>query len=277
MRKSRLVTFLLSLMLLIGFSLLLYPSLSDYWNSFHSSRVISNYTQKVAEIDTETYNAMLEEINTYNISLLERENPYLLTDEMKEKYDALLNMDGNGVMGYIEIPSISCSIPLYHTTEERVLQKAVGHIQWTSLPIGGKSTHSVLSGHRGLPSARLFTDMDKIIEGDIFYLYILNEVLTYQVDQILIVEPTDTEDLLIVPEEDFCTLVTCTPYGINTHRLLVRGKRVETDEKAVVTVTSEAVQIEPIIVAPIISIPMLFLLLVLLYLPKPKRVQYRGD
>ena len=196
---------------------------------------------------------------------------------MKEKYDALLNMDGNGVMGYIEIPSISCSIPLYHTTEERVLQKAVGHIQWTSLPIGGESTHSVLSGHRGLPSARLFTDMDKIIEGDIFYLYILNEVLTYQVDQILIVEPRDTEDLLIVPEEDFCTLVTCTPYGINTHRLLVRGKRVETDEKAVVTVTSEAVQIEPIIVAPIISIPMLFLLLVLLYLPKPKRVQYRGD
>ena len=162
-------------MLLAGVSLLLYPSLSNYWNSLHSSKVISNYTQQASEIDEEEYERMLAEAYAYNSSLLSRDNPYLLNDIMKEEYKSLLNLDCSGVMGYVEIPSIGCSIPVYHTTEENVLQKAVGHVTWTSLPVGGESTHCVLSGHRGLPSAKLFTDMDKVTEGDIFYLYILNQ------------------------------------------------------------------------------------------------------
>lgn len=275
--NNRFSNFILSLMLLTGLSLLLYPSFSDYWNSFHSSKAISNYTQIVSEMDEEEYERMLTELYAYNASLLTRDNPYLLTDKMKEQYNQLLNLDGTGAMGFVEIPAIDCEIPIYHTVEERVLQKAVGHIPWTSLPVGGKGSHSVLSGHRGLPSARLFTDMDKMVTGDVFYLHILNEVLEYQVDQILIVEPRDTEDLLIDPDRDYCTLVTCTPYGINTHRMLVRGKRILTESKPHVVITSEAIQIEPIIVAPIVSIPMLILLLIWLHIPKPQKVRYRGE
>ena len=275
--NNRFSNFILSLMLLAGLSLLLYPSFSDYWNSFHSSKAISNYTQIVSDMDEEEYERILAEVDAYNKSLLNRDNPYLLTEEMKEQYDAFLNLDGTGAMGFVEIPCIDVEIPIFHTVEERVLQKAIGHITWSSLPIGGESTHSVLSGHRGLPSARLFTDMDKIIVGDNFYLHILNEELEYQVDQILIVEPKETEDLLIVPGEDYCTLVTCTPYGVNTHRMLVRGHRVASEEKSKVHVTSEAIQIEPIIVAPVVSIPMLLLLLIWLHIPKPSKVRYRGE
>ena len=275
--SNRLQNFILSLMLLTGLSLLLYPSFSNYWNSFHSSKAISNYTQIVSEMDEEEYQRLLAEVYAYNLSLLNRDNPYLLSDTMKKQYKELLNMDGSGAMGFVEIPCIDVEIPVYHTVEERVLQKAVGHISWTSLPLGGESTHCVLSGHRGLPSARLFTDMDKVTVGDVFYLHILEEVLEYQVDQILIVGPKDTEDLLIVPGEDYCTLVTCTPYGVNTHRMLVRGKRVATEVKAKVNVTSEAIQIEPIIVAPVLAIPMLLLLLIWLHIPKPKKVRYRGE
>ncbi|MBR2422819.1 MAG: class C sortase [Oscillospiraceae bacterium] len=275
--KNRLQNFILSVMLLIGLSLLLYPSFSNYWNSFHSSKAISNYTQIVSEMDEEEYQRLLAEVYAYNTSLLTRDNPYLLTDSMTEQYQKLLNLDGSGAMGFVEIPSIDVEIPVYHTVEERILQKAVGHIPWTSLPVGGESTHCVLSGHRGLPTARLFTDMDKVVVGDVFYLHILEEVLEYQVDQILIVGPRDTEELLIVPGEDYCTLVTCTPYGVNTHRMLVRGKRVPSENKPKVNVTSEAIQIEPIIVAPVLAIPMLLLLLIWLYIPKPRKVRYRGE
>lgn len=275
--KNRLQNFILSVMLLTGLSLLLYPSFSNYWNSFHSSKAISNYTQIVSEMDEEEYQRLLAEVYAYNASLINRDNPYLLTDTMKEQYPELLNLDGSGAMGFVEIPSIDVEIPVYHTVEERILQKAVGHIPWTSLPVGGESTHCVLSGHRGLPSARLFTDMDRVVVGDVFYLHILEEVLEYQVDQILIVGPKDTEALLIVPGEDYCTLVTCTPYGVNTHRMLVRGKRVPSENKPKVNVTSEAIQIEPIIVAPVLAIPMLLLLLIWLYIPKPKKVRYRGE
>lgn len=275
--KNRLQNFILSVMLLTGLSLLLYPSFSNYWNSYHSSKAISNYTQIISEMDEEEYQRLLAEVYAYNTGLLSRDNPYLLPDTMKEQYQELLNLDGSGVMGFVEIPSIDVEIPVYHTVEERILQKAVGHIPWTSLPVGGESTHCVLSGHRGLPSARLFTDMDRVVVGDVFYLHILEEVLEYQVDQILIVGPKDTEELLIVPGEDYCTLVTCTPYGVNTHRMLVRGKRVPSENKPKVNVTSEAIQIEPIIVAPVLAIPMLLLLLIWLYIPKPRKVRYRGE
>ena len=203
---------------------------------------------------------------------------YLLSDEQKAEYDRLLDVSGLGVMGYIEIPSIDCSLPIYHGTEESVLQIAVGHLKWSSLPVGGESTHCVLSGHRGLPSAKLFTNLDKLQAGDIFLLRVLDEVLTYEVDQILIVEPQETGALRIEKGKDYCTLVTCTPYGINTHRLLVRGHRIDNIEEAkTVRVTADAIQIEPLLVAPVVAIPILLLLMILLLLPKQPRKKHGGD
>lgn len=278
-KKNQSTTVLLLLVLLAGLSLLLYPSFSDYWNSFRQSQVISNYNEQLGNIDNERYQAMLEEARAYNQLLLRRPNEYLLDEELKQLYDQLLDVTGVGAMGYIEIPSINCTLPIYHGTSDAVLQIAVGHLEWTSLPVGGESSHSVLSGHRGLPSAKLFTDLDKMMVGDLFILRILDEILTYEVDQILIVEPHVTENLLIEPGKDLCTLVTCTPYGINTHRMLVRGHRVANVEKAKkIRVTADAVQIEPLLVAPVVAMPILFLLMIKLMLPqKPKYHGWRDE
>ena len=268
-KGNHLITILLVLIFLLGLSLLLYPAVSDYWNSKHQTRAIAVYSEEVSGLDEDQYQALWEAAAAYNASLLERNNAYLLTEEQKAAYEQLLNVSGLGIMGYIEIPSIDCSLPIYHGTEESVLQIAIGHLEWTSLPVGGESTHCVLSGHRGLPSAKLFTNLDKLQEGDVFLLRVLDEVLTYEVDQILIVEPQETGALRIVEGEDYCTLVTCTPYGINTHRLLVRGHRIENAPEArLVRVTADAVQIEPLLVAPIVALPMLLMLLILLLLPK---------
>ena len=268
-KGNHLITILLVLIFLLGLSLLLYPAVSDYWNSKHQTRAIAVYSEEVSGLDEDQYQALWEAAAAYNASLLERNNAYLLTEKQKAAYEQLLNVSGLGIMGYIEIPSIDCSLPIYHGTEESVLQIAIGHLEWTSLPVGGESTHCVLSGHRGLPSAKLFTNLDKLQEGDVFLLRVLDEVLTYEVDQILIVEPQETGALRIVEGEDLCTLVTCTPYGINTHRLLVRGHRIENAPEArLVRVTADAVQIEPLLVAPIVALPMLLLLLILLLLPK---------
>ena len=268
-KGNHLITILLVLIFLLGLSLLLYPAVSDYWNSKHQTRAIAVYSEEVSGLDEDQYQALWEAASAYNASLLERDNAYLLTEEQKAAYEQLLNVSGLGIMGYIEIPSIDCSLPIYHGTEESVLQIAIGHLEWTSLPVGGESTHCVLSGHRGLLSAKLFTNLDKLQEGDVFLLRVLDEVLTYEVDQILIVEPQETGALRIVEGEDYCTLVTCTPYGINTHRLLVRGHRIENAPEArLVRVTADAVQIEPLLVAPIVALPMLLLLLILLLLPK---------
>ena len=268
-KGNHLITILLVLIFLLGLSLLLYPAVSDYWNSKHQTRAIAVYSEEVSGLDEDQYQALWEAAAAYNASLLERDNAYLLTEEQKAAYEQLLNVSGLGIMGYIEIPSIDCSLPIYHGTEESVLQIAIGHLEWTSLPVGGESTHCVLSGHRGLPSAKLFTNLDKLQEGDVFLLRVLDKVLTYEVDQILIVEPQETGALRIVEGEDLCTLVTCTPYGINTHRLLVRGHRIENAPEArLVRVTADAVQIEPLLVAPIVALPMLLMLLILLLLPK---------
>ena len=268
-KKNHLSTVLLILVLLAGLSLLLYPSIANYWNSFRQSQVIVGYTDEIAGMDNEKYREMIEEAREYNEDLLTRTNRYLLTDEQKSRYDRLLNVSGIGAMGYIEIPSIGCSIPIFHGTDDDVLQTAVGHLEWTSLPVGGENTHCALSGHRGLPSAKLLTDLDKVVLGDLFVLRILNETLTYEVDQILIVEPDNTLPLQIEEGKDLCTLVTCTPYGINTHRLLVRGHRVENvDMNKTVRVTPDAMQIEPLLIAPIVAAPILLILLVVLLLPK---------
>lgn len=262
MKKDTVITFILILVLLIGLSLLLYPSFSNAWNQKNQSQVIISYDKEIENLQKEEYQQIWQSAVDYNKTLLPRSNAYLLTEEQKARYHAELNLSGVGIMGYIEIPKLDVHLPLYHGTEDSVLQIAVGHLEWTSLPTGGESTHSVFSGHRGLPSATLFTDLDKLIVGDTFILNVLQEMLTYEVDQILVVEPTDTESLLIQEGKDLCTLVTCTPYGINTHRLLVRGHRVENAEVArKVKVTSDAIEIEPLIVACIIVVPLLLLIL----------------
>ena len=277
-KKGNFTTLFLILILLAGLSLLLYPSLSDYWNSFHQTKAIASYSEEVANLDEMQYEKMWEAAKAYNQTLAESDNFFLLTDEQKEEYEELLNVSGSGIMGYIEIPSIDCSLPVYHGTDDAVLQIAVGHLDWTSLPVGGASTHCVISGHRGLPSAKLFTSLDKLTEGDIFMLRVLDEVLTYEVDQILIVEPQDISALRIVEGQDYCTLVTCTPYGINTHRLLVRGHRIENIEAAkTVRITADAIQIEPLLVAPVVAIPILLILLIGLLIPRKTKRKHGGD
>lgn len=276
-KNNNWTTVFLVLLLLAGVSLLLYPSLSDYWNSMHQTRAIASYAETVSQLDTAQYDEMWKAAQDYNRSLAQRETAFALTDEQKAAYESLLDVSGLGVMGYIEIPGIDCSLPIYHGTEESVLQVAVGHLEWSSLPVGGEGTHCVLSGHRGLPSAKLFTNLDKLAVGDTFLLRVLDEVLTYEVDQILIVEPEQVDALGIVSGEDYCTLVTCTPYGINTHRLLVRGHRVEnTPEAARMHVTADATQFDPLLVAPVLAIPVLLLLLIILLLPK-RQSKSRGD
>ena len=266
------ITLLLILILLAGVSLLLYPTVSDYWNSFHQSRAIASYAEQVANIDDAQYEELWDAARDYNQSLLHRPNDFILSDEQQEIYKSLLDIGGNGIMGYIEIPMIDVMLPIYHGTKESVLQIAVGHLDWTSLPVGGAGSHCVLSGHRGLPSARLFTDLDKLKVGDVFMLHVLNEILTYEIDQILIVEPQDTDPLLIEPGKDLCTLITCTPYGINSHRMLVRGHRIESQEEPKdIRITADAVRIEPLMVAAIVAVPILLVLLIILLLPKQKK------
>lgn len=277
-KKGNFTTLLLILVLLAGLSLLLYPSVSDYWNSFHQTRAIATYAEEVANLNQDQYDEIWAATKAYNASLAERDNAYLLSDAQKEEYQQLLNVSGLGVMGYIEIPSIDCSLPIYHGTEESVLQIAVGHLDWSSLPVGGESTHCVLSGHRGLPSAKLFTNLDQLEVGDTFTITVLDRVLTYEVDQISIVLPTETDNLKVVDGKDYVTLMTCTPYGINSHRLLVRGRRIETPDKLKhIRVTADAIKIEPIITAPIMALPLLLVLLLWLLFSNRKRKSTRGE
>ncbi|MBQ2927558.1 MAG: class C sortase [Oscillospiraceae bacterium] len=269
--KKNASTIFLVLTLLIGLSLLLYPTIADWWNSFHQSRAIANYDAILSEMEEEDYTHLFDAALEYNRQMSALRFPLMHYDEV-EGYESLLNVTGNGIMGYIDIPKIKVELPIYHGTSEGVLQIAVGHVQGTSLPTGGAGTHCVLSAHRGLPSARLFTDLDKLQTGDIFTLSIIDRVLTYEVDQILTVLPHEVEPLYAVEGEDYCTLITCTPYGINSHRLLVRGSRIEGPEAVKVRrITADAVQIEPILVAPMVAAPILLLLLIVLMLPKPKK------
>lgn len=265
MKKGRLSTILLILVFLAGLSLLLYPTVSDYWNSFHQSKTIAKYAEAVANLDDSTYEKLWTDAEKYNEELLQKKVRYEMSAKERAEYENLLNVSDNGIIGYIEIPLIGCALPIYHGTNESVLQVAVGHIEGSSLPVGGIGTHCVISGHRGLPSAKLFTNLDKLSVGDEFILRVLDETLTYEVDQILIVEPHEMDSLGIEKDKDYCTLVTCTPYGVNTHRLLVRGHRVENSEEAHdVRVTADALQIEPMIIAPIVAVPILLILLVAL-------------
>jgi sortase A len=259
-RRPAISTIILILIFLAGLSLLLYPSVSDYINSRIQNNAIRGYEQQTIDAEDSLLDDLWEQATEYNQELAERGSNLTLTEEQKAIYEQMLTLPGGGPMSYIEIPSINCTLPIYHGTDSDVLQVAVGHLEGTSLPVGGESTHCVLSGHRGLPSAKLFTNLDELSVGDIFRLYTLGYTLTYEVDQILIVEPDDTSALRIVEGEDYCTLVTCTPYGVNTQRLLVRGHRVE-EEATTLRVTADAMRIEPVLVAPFAAVPILAVIL----------------
>ncbi len=276
-KKNRITAILLVAVLLAGLSLLLYPLVSNYWNSIHQSQAIAAYMDDVAELDDGTYDALWEEAQGYNASLLENENRFFPDEEERQQYEQLLSISDDGIIGYIEIPSIDVTLPIYHGTSEEILQVAIGHIEGSSLPVGGLSTHCVISGHRGLPSSRLFTDIDQLSEGDIFTLLVLDEALTYEADQIRIVEPDDISLLEIKEGEDLCTLVTCTPYGVNSHRLLVRGHRVENQEATgFLRITADAMMIDSRFVAPILAAPILLGIILFMVLRPLKRKKRRA-
>ncbi len=258
-RGPSISTIILVLILVAGVGIFLYPSVSDWWNSMHATRAIAGYVDAVADMSGQEKEDMINAARAYNEKLPDGVN-FSLTDEEYAEYESLLDITGTGIMGYVQITAIGVNLPVYHSVDEGVLQIAVGHIPGSSLPVGGDRVHSVMSGHRGLPSAKLFSDLDQIQEGDVFTVTVLDETVTYMVDQIRIVLPEETDELAIQPGKDYCTLVTCTPYGINTHRILVRGRRIENIEGEVVVV-AEAVRIPNYVVIPAIGIPLLFLVL----------------
>ncbi len=269
--KKHFTTILLVIILVIGLSLLLYPTVSDYWNSLHQSRAIVDYDAALSQMAPEDFSALFEEAEDYNKRIAKLRFPLMYHDEV-EGYEEALDISGTGIMGYLTVPKIDVQLPVYHGTSEGVLQVAVGHLEGTSLPTGGEGTHCVFSAHRGLPSARLFTDLPKLELGDTFSVTVLDRLMTYEVDQILIVEPAEVEPLYVVEGEDYCTLVTCTPYGVNSHRILVRGHRIENPEEVkLIYVTADAVQIAPVLVAPLVAAPMLLILLIILIIPKRRK------
>ncbi len=284
-KRSIIPTIILILVFVIGLSLLLYPTVSDYWNSLHQSRAITGYTEQVADLDTETYEKLWAEAEAYNETLIYKTDRFLPDDEELEAYNSYLAVPGTNVIGYVEIDKINCYLPIYHGTDESVLQIGVGHLEGSSLPTGGKGTHCVISGHRGLPSSKLFTDLDQLEEGDTFVLYVLDRTLTYEVDQITVVEPTDVDDLAIDTGEDYCTLMTCTPYGINTHRLLVRGHRVEnttvTEDEPITPAVAEAEDtsqselVNLIIPAVVVVLILIFITLLVLLRRRKRPRRYR--
>ena len=253
--KSGFATFLLILVALAGVCLLAYPTVSDWWNSSRQSRVVLSYGNAVADIDKSELEAIRASAREYNELLADLGNKWVLSDEQMTEYESQLVVPGSSVMGYVEIPKIDCMLPIYHGVSEDVLQVAVGHLEGSSLPVGGEGTHSVLSGHSGLTSARLFTDLDQMVNGDRFVLHVLGEELTYEVDQVLTVLPEELDALEVVEGEDYCTLFTCTPYGVNSHRLLVRGARVDSAFTDAALVPSDATAVNPLLVGLCVAIP----------------------
>jgi sortase A len=268
--KRKISTIALVIIFMIGLSLLLYPKLSDYYNSFHQTRAIATYNDMVAQLDTKKLDQLWNDAKEYNENLKDNANRFSMSKKEEKNYEQLLNVNNDGIMAYIDIPSIRVSLPIYHGTSDDVLQVGAGHIPGSSLPVGGKGTHCVISGHRGLPSATLFSDINLLKEGDTFVIHTLNRELTYEVDQIRIVLPDEVNDLEIDPDKDYCTLVTCTPYGVNTHRLLVRGHRIA-NLQGDAQVTADGMQIDPIMVAPMVAIPILAGLLIWLLVKGKKK------
>ena len=274
--RNNLITVLMVCGMMTGIFLLLYPSVANYWNSFHQSRAIASYSEAVSRMDKKDYKAIMDSAREYNKNLAKTGMRWTLTDAQRAEYEKQLAVEGSEVIGFVSIPKFHIKCPIYHGTDEAVLQVAVGHLEASSLPVGGKSTHTLISGHRGLPSARLFTDIDKIKEGDTWTITVLNETLTYECDQIRIVLPDDLSDLTIEEGKDLCTLITCTPYGINTHRLLVRGHRVP-NANGSADITADAIQIEPIYIAPFLAIPVIVMLIILLLISTRKAKRFNSE
>lgn len=259
--KKRKSTIILLISFFIGLSVLLYPTISSYWNSKTQSEAIIDYESMLAQYKPEDYSGLFEAADRYNQALRKLNDPYLDYAQVPD-YHSILNIGGSGMIGYITVPKISQELPVYHGTSEGVLSVAVGHVEGSSLPVGGESTHSVVSAHRGLPTAVLFTHLDRMEIGDTFHFTILDRTITYEVDQIRIVEPNDTSLIQVVEGKDYCTLLTCTPYGINTQRLLVRGHQVDQTQTRNIYVANEAYRIEPVVVMPIVALPIIFVLLI---------------
>lgn len=254
MMKKHMSTIIAILVFIIGLSLLLYPTVSNYWNSKHQSRVVANYTDTLAKMDKKEKQYAIDQAVQYNESLVLNGNRFSPSDSELSLYKSLLNADGTGMMGYITIPEIRCKLAIYHSVDDSVLQVGVGHLEGSSLPVGGSSTHCVISGHRGLPSARLFTDIDRLEKEDLFYLHVYGKVLAYEVDKISVVEPEDYGPLEIEEGKDLCTLLTCTPYGINTQRLMVRGHRVVDSLYDESNITSDAARVDTLMVASCVGV-----------------------
>ena len=270
MKKNK-STIILILVFFVGLSVMLYPTLSDYVNQLHQSRAVATYAEDVDNLTDADYSAYFEAADAFNAQIA-ADPDALYFPQRFPTYESTLDVTGTGIMGYITIEKIGVELPIYHGTSDGVLQVAAGHLEGTSLPVGGGSTHAVISAHRGLPSAKLFTNLDQLEVGDTFTITVLDRVLTYEVDRISIVLPTETDLLQPVEGQDYVTLMTCTPYGINTHRLLVRGHRVNTRESQKhVRVTADATRIDPIITAPVIALPMLAVLLIWLLVTTRKR------
>lgn len=276
MKKNK-STIILILVFFVGLSVMLYPTISDYVNQRNQSRAVASYAQDVDTMTDADYSAYFDAADAFNAQVAANENALFRPDQLSG-YNETLDITGTGIMGYITIEKIGVELPIYHGTDDSVLQVAAGHLEGTSLPVGGASTHAVISAHRGLPSAKLFTNLDQLEMGDTFTITVLDRVLTYEVDKISIVLPTETDELKIAEGKDYVTLMTCTPYGINTHRLLVRGRRVETpDQYKRIRVTAEALKIEPIIVAPVMALPMLLILLIGMLISTRKPKKTRGE
>lgn len=276
MKKNK-STIILILVFFVGLSVMLYPTISDYVNQRNQSRAVASYAQDVDAMTDADYSGYFDAADAFNAQVAANENALYRPDQLTG-YNDTLDITGTGIMGYITISKIGVELPIYHGTSDSVLQIAAGHLEGTSLPVGGTSTHAVISAHRGLPSAKLFTNLDQLEVGDTFTITVLDRVLTYEVDKISIVLPTETDELKIAEGKDYVTLMTCTPYGINTHRLLVRGRRIETpNQYKRIRVTAEALKIEPIIVAPIMALPMLLILLIGMLLSTRKPKKTRGE
>ena len=261
MKRDKIGIFLVFL-LFIGVCGLLYPSVSQYWNSKTQTRAVENYQALLDSLKEEDYTAFFREAESYNQALYELED-HLVDYRFLEGYEEILNISGNGIMGYVVIQKLGVELPVYHGISPEVLNIACGHLEGTSLPVGGENTHCVLSAHRGLPHAKLFTELDKMELGDTFTITVLDRTVTYQVDQIKVVRPNEIDDVRIIDGADHCTLLTCTPYGINSHRLLVRGTRIE-NAAPVLYVTSDAYRIDSLVATPVVAAPILFVLLIVL-------------
>lgn len=276
MKKKRNVisTAILVVLLLVGLSVMLYPTVSDWWNSRVQTRAIATYNQSVEQMDTGDKERLLMEAHSYNATLSHLTAPFTNWKDAGN-YDKILDISGTGIMGYISIPKIQVELPIYHGTSAEVLNVAVGHLQGSSFPVGGENTHAVISAHRGLPSAKLFSDLDQLVEGDTFTVTILDEVLTYEVEKIFIVKPDELDKLAIIPGGDYVTLMTCTPYGVNSHRLLVRAHRVDTVYPHNVKVAADAVQLDSMSVVPFIAAP-LFVGLLVFWIVSSRRQKTRS-